>query len=140
MQEVRVQREFVATRMLFGFTGVVLAIWALISFVGDRSPEAPLSDTRDAVLTRPHPDSPAEPSWEEELQAAEIQAIWRERRLLLADLSHRYREEPDSARAAIIRREMDSVIVLSERDVYHLRLRNARRAGHQADTNRIGSE
>ncbi|MCK4306190.1 MAG: hypothetical protein KAY24_18260 [Candidatus Eisenbacteria sp.] len=130
-------REFVVTRTLLGFTGLVLAIWVVWSFLGDRPMKSPGPGPADESPSPPPIVNMGALSWEEELLSPEIQALWRERRLLLADLSRRYREEADSARSAIIRRDMERVIALAEREVNDLR--NARRGG-DADTNGVRSE
>jgi hypothetical protein len=139
LQEVVVQREFVATRTLLGFTGLVLAIGVVLSFLGDRPVKSPGPVPLDESPSPAPVVNMEELSWEEELLSPEIQALWRERRLLLGDLSRRYREEADSARSAIIRRDMERVIALAEREVHDLCLRNARRAG-DADANGVRSQ
>ncbi len=114
-------REFIATRVLFGSTGVALAVWALVSILGPEPSEAPKPDAPDGMADDQRADSLLRSSWEEELLAPEIQDLWRERRLLLAEVSRRYREETDPGRAVLIRRSMDSLIAVAERDVNDLR-------------------
>ncbi len=121
------QMEFIVTRTVLA-TGA-LAIGLTVVLQGERlirhQETIPLIDA-------PAQDRPEGTSWQEELLASDIQTMWRERRLLLEDLSRRYRNETDDLRRAAFRREMEHVIKISEREIYELRLRNARRAGNES--------
>jgi len=120
-------REFVLTRSLFVLGAVALAVAAFLGSGGsDPSPE-PVGGVTVTI-----PERPDGPTWEEELLAPEIQALWMERRLLLESLSRRYRDEHRGPERDSLRREMERLISLSERDVNDLRVRNARRDGHDA--------
>lgn len=116
------RRDFVVTRVVLGVAVLSLALAMVLG--ADRSePSATLASQAG------RPDGP---SWSDELRAPEIRSLWLERRRLLDDLSRRYREATDDARRESLRREMERLIEISERDVYDLRLRNARRDGHEA--------
>lgn len=119
------QKEFIVTRMLL----ILGALALLLTIVLQEDRPAREPGATAAGLSPARPDSP---SWEEELLAPDIQSLWLERRLLLDDLSRRYREETDDVRREALRREMERVIEVSERDVQDLRLRNARRTGNEA--------
>jgi len=123
--EVDMQRDFIVTRVL-----LVLGVLALVLSIvlrDDRPAVAP-----GAATAEPSPARPDSPSWEEELLAPDIQSLRLERRLLLDDLSRRYREETADTHRAALRRRMERVIEVSERDVIELRLDNARQSGNEA--------
>ena len=116
------RREFVVTRTLLGLSVPVIAL--LVVLGADRSEPPVFVETDGGPV--------AGPGWKTELRAPEIQALWLERRARLDDLSRRYLHETDADRRGALRREMERLIEVSERDVYDLRLRNARRDGHGA--------
>ena len=132
------RRDFFATRVLLGIAAVMLVIWGLTSFSDgywmDKHETTPV---KQQLSISPAIDEADEPGWEEELLAPDIQAFWLERRQLLAGLSERYRTETDSSRSRVIRRDMERLIRSSERDVYAMRLQNARCAGHDALAGRL---
>lgn len=116
------RRDFVVTRTLLGLAVPVIALVVVLG--AERSEPPRFVETNGGAE--------AGPGWETELRAPEIQALWLERRARLDELSRRYLEETDADRRGDLRREMERLIEVSERDVYDLRLRNARRDGHDA--------
>jgi hypothetical protein len=123
-------RDFVVTRYL-----LVLGAVALLLLVAIRSEDPEQTRGADLVVDAARSDQsdrPEGPTWEEELLAPDIQALWLERRLLLDDLSNRYLAEIDQARRESLRHEMEHIIERSEREVYDLRVQNARRSGNDA--------
>jgi len=121
-----VRQDFVVTRAVLLVAVLGLLAWA--AMVQRHEPPSP-QPACAPLGGEPSAPPPGSPSWEDDLSSPEIQAVWQERRLLLADLSRRFRAETDSARAAALRREMERVIARTERDVLALRLERARRAG-----------
>ena len=100
-------------------------------------PSLPLDEPAQAQADQAHAVAPTLPSWEQELLDPEIQALWQQRRQQLDRLSRAYLAEPDSARAAALRRDMQNLIDHSLREVYELRLAHARRDGHHALARRL---
>jgi hypothetical protein len=120
------------TRFVLALAVLGLLSWGLVDRL-DRG-----ADTSAGLpALEPPPYDPYLPSWEDELSSPEIQAVWQERRLRLAELSRRFRAESDSARAAALRREMEQVIARTERDILALRLARARRAGRATQAARL---
>ena len=120
------QREFIVTRTLLVLGALALGLTIVLQ--GNQPIRQP---GPGASLDTSSPQRPDAPSWEEELLQPDIQALWLERRLLLESLSQRYCGETDDARREALRREMEHIIEISERDVNELRLRNARRDSNE---------
>lgn len=120
------RQDFVVTRAVLLMAVLGLLAWA--ATVQRHEPPSP-QPARTPIGGEPSALPPGPSSWEDDLSSPEIQAVWQERRLLLADLSRRFRAETDSVRAAALRREMERVIARTERDILALRLERARRAG-----------
>ena len=120
------QQSFVVTRTVLTLLTLGLLAWGVALLMG----EAP--DTAESL-------TPAVelhlPPWQETLSSPEIQAIWQERRLLLADLSRRFRAETDSARAAALRDTMEQLIARTERDIAALRMERARSTSRESAMN-----
>ncbi|MEZ4388080.1 MAG: hypothetical protein R3D98_10990 [Candidatus Krumholzibacteriia bacterium] len=123
------RQDFLLTRWVLILAALAGAVWwasslgtrrDAVTAAVDHSPPAP---TAAAAM----PAAPASADWDQALLAPEIQALWRERRGRLDRLSRAYRTEPDSARAAELRRQMEALIARSVREVYELRLAHARR-------------
>lgn len=125
-------QNFVVTRSVLILAALGLLAWGVACHLQDR----PDGAARLPVLQPPF-DDPDLPSWEDELSSPEIQAVWQERRLQLAELSRRFRAETDSARAAALRSEMEVVIARTEREITRLRLERARRAGLDVQAARL---
>jgi hypothetical protein len=131
-------RDFIVTRIVLGIVVVVVAAWTVMSLVDGLTMQEPGPTPISQRLSLPPVLSDSGvPYWEEELLAPEIQEFWRERRLLLAELSEQYRAESDSYRTIALRREIEALIQQSERDVYALRLKNARHAGYGGLADRL---
>ncbi|MDY0109915.1 MAG: hypothetical protein RBT60_08275 [Candidatus Krumholzibacteria bacterium] len=120
------RQDFAVTRAVLLVSVLGLLVWA--ATVQRHEPPSP-QPAPTPLGGEPSAPPASPPSWEDDLSSPEIQAVWQERRLLLADLSRRFRAETDSARAAALRREMERVIARTERDVLALRLERARRVG-----------
>lgn len=120
-------KEFVVTRSLLVLGA--LALLLSMALRGDQQRPAP-----DPYVDFPPPSPELSPgaNWEEELLAEDIQALWLERRQQLDTLSRHYRSEADGPSREVLRREMERIIEVSEREVYDLRLQNARNAGNEA--------
>ena len=123
-------QNFVVTRTVLALMTLGLLAWG-VTFLAGEAPE-----TADPLPSlQPPAADPNLPPWEETLSSPEIQAVWQERRLLLADLSRRFRAETDSARAAALRDTMEQVIAQTERDIAALRLEQARNTIRESSMN-----
>lgn len=124
------QQNFVVTRTVLVLMTLGLLAWGL-TFLTAEAPET----AEPSPSLQPPNAEPDLPSWEETLASPEIQAVWQERRLLLADLSRRFRAETDSARAAALRDTMEQLITQTERDIAVLRLERARNTTRESAMN-----
>jgi hypothetical protein len=137
-----VHRDFRLTRGVLVLAAVAGLVWFGISVLEPVTPRGAGAPDVPQLPSLPL-DEPAQaaaptlPTWEQELLDPEIQALWQQRRQQLDRLSRVYLAEPDSARAAALRRDMQNLIDHTLREVYELRLAHARRDGHHALARRL---
>lgn len=135
------RQEFLVTRWVVVLVVLAGAVWWLtsedpVSAGSSPTTHSPLAEVAaDAIVA-----APATASWEAALQSPEIQALWRDRRRRLDTMSRVYRQTSDPQLAAALRCSMEALIQSSVREVYQLRLVQARRDGDQDLVDRLESD
>lgn len=128
-------RRVLFMALLVALTGLA---WLRVSLLapddgvvpGPRPARGPATATADAAIM-------PLPSRAQVVLDPAVQVFWRQRRQQLDRLSRAYRAEPDSDRAAALKRDLQDLIDRSLREVYELRLAHARRDGHHALARRL---
>ncbi len=132
------RHDFLVTRWVLVLAALVATAWLAVSLLSDGPPRggesAPAPSPPAPVAADP---APRLDDRETELLAPDIQALWRERRRRLDELSRRYRAATDAAAAEALRCSMETLIARSEREVHELRLAHARRAGQDELVRRL---
>ena len=122
--------NFKVTRWVMTLAVLVGAVWLLVTEIS--SPETPPHVAPPPpvfVAAAGLPTAPTTASWASALGNPEIQALWRDRRRQLDGLSRAYLQTSDADLAEVLRCSMQHLIDRSVRDVYGLRLSQARREG-----------